>query len=137
MGNAVVSLVCVDFRGPGLPDLPTMTEVSSPDPGWLTGSRGFLVLGVLAVAFGTVGYFCPASSGEHSWERRRLPQSEIRAAPNDTYDGRFPLLRIPDPNRRVGIADVRLLQRFRAGVDFRRCSVRFTPVDSRLPEGTR
>ena len=47
------------------------------------------------------------------------------------------MLRIPDPNRRVGIADVRLLQRFGAGVDFRRVLGPFhAEVDSRLPEGT-
>lgn len=76
--------------------------------------------------------------GARSPSRTKTPRirPEARNRPT-TVIGRQPLLRIPDPERRVGIADVRLLQRFGAGVDFRRVLGPFhAEVDSRLPQGT-
>ncbi|MBL9175419.1 MAG: hypothetical protein JNL10_17895 [Verrucomicrobiales bacterium] len=129
---------------PGLPDLPVMSGISPPDPGWLTGSGGVLLVSILTVSFGAVGYFLSRQLRTtqmgvraHSRDRATRIRPEPRKQPTPVANGRVPLLQIPDPDRRVGIADVRLLQRFGAGVDFRRVLGPFhAEVDSRLPQGT-
>lgn len=129
---------------PGLPDLPVLTGISPPDPGWLNSPRGYILLGVLTVAFGAVGYFLSRQFSSIQFGTPALWRSrpartrpEPKRPPRSTKGGREPLLRIPDPDRRVGIADVRLLQRFGAGVDFRRVLGPFhAEVDVRLPQGT-
>lgn len=103
-----------------------------------------LILGILVFAFGAAGSFLTwqIKKTQPGIRRPSRPKSETlrtaarrKGAPADPVHG--PRLTLPDPDRRVGIADVRLLQRFGAGVDYRRVLGPFhSEVDPHLPEGT-